>query len=229
MKPASYGYFDFPTCVRYALVHSQAFLKSRLEIQIKSLDLKDSHSELMPTMKMETAVYISRAGGSTGNPVTVRYVVEHYNPLEALLSIKSRGIVVDIAKTTHQQKVAQGIAEIAKTFLEIEARTKLIRSQRAIGSKWDEKLAYLKFLEQKGKVEELWLARWELSKKQVGLEIERLKAERDELIDRLKTLIGYHPPTFIFHWTRGTLRIRFSAASTEEVSPTDSFREAIWG
>lgn len=218
LKPASYGYFDFPTCVRYALVHSKPFLSSRIEIQIKSSDLKDAHSDLLPTLKLEAAVYLNRAGGSTGNPVTVRYLVEDYNPLQALLEIKSQQIAVDIAKTIHKQKVSNGIAEIAKTFLEIEARNKLIRAQKDLSYKWGEKIDFLKTLadlnyrkrmrsgrrgganpdqrrrsaaEKEGV--DLAVSRWKLSQQEVGLRIETLRAERNEFIDRLKTLIGYHP------------------------------------
>ncbi len=159
--------------------------------------MKDSHADLLPTLKMQAALYLSRAGRNTGNPVTVNYLVDNYNPLGALLTIKSQQIAVDIAKTMHKQKVSRGIAEIAKAFVEIEARNKLIRSQNAVKSKWDEKIAYLRSMEDRGKVEKLWVDRWELSRKEIGLKIETLKAERDEYIDKLKHLIGYHPDYFL--------------------------------
>jgi len=64
-KPESYGYFDFPTCLRYALVHSETFLKNRLEIQVKSVDVKDAHAEVLPTIQLVTRYYFARTD-STG-------------------------------------------------------------------------------------------------------------------------------------------------------------------
>lgn len=193
LKPASYGYFDFPTCVRYALVHSQALLKSRIDIQIASSELKDAHSDMLPTVRLETTLQLSRPGGSTGNPINMRFYVYEYNPYGALLEIKSRGILVDIAKTTHKEKIADGIADIAAAFLEIEVRNRMIRAQRAIQKEWEEKVKYVKALAKRGKVDDLWVQRWEMSAMEFDQKTRELETEREELIDKLKAMIGYHP------------------------------------
>ena len=63
------GYFDFATCVHYALVHSEIFKKNRLEIQIRSSAVKDAHAEFFPTLDIRTQVYLSRASGNQGSPL----------------------------------------------------------------------------------------------------------------------------------------------------------------
>ncbi len=62
------GYFDFTTCVHYALVHSEIFKKNRLEIQVRSSAVKDAHAEILPTFDIRTQVYLSSSIRQFGIP-----------------------------------------------------------------------------------------------------------------------------------------------------------------
>jgi outer membrane protein TolC len=194
LKPPSYGYFDFPTCVRYALVHSDTFLQSRLDIQLVSADLKNYHSDLLPTIKLLTAYYLDRATtADDGNPMYVRVYVEDWNPYLALLKIKGGKIMVDIAKTAHLQKISQGIATIAKLFYDVDVTNKQIRAQRQSISLLEKKSEYARSRAEQGGADDITVRMYQNDIRRGQLELRSLQQRLDEDVASLKLMIGYHP------------------------------------
>ena len=194
LRPDSYGYFDFPTCVRYALVHSNALTSSRIDIQLSSLDVKDAHSELLPTIQLLTRYYLSRASSSSGESrINVHLFMTDWNPYLALLKIKAGNILVDIAKTSHVSKIAEDTSTIAKTFYSIAMLERSIRAQQEMVALQRNKVNYGKSLSEQGNADELELRGLENSLRGMQIQVRSLKNRRDEEIAVLKRLIGYPP------------------------------------
>ncbi len=130
-----FGYFDFPTCVRYAFVHSESLLANKLDIQVSAIDLKDAHSQLLPTLQLVTRYYFVRTDDANNpNPgrFNVQFQMTSWNPYEALIKIKTQSIFVDIAKLAHFDKISDNVAQIAKLFYGINTLQSSIRGQKQI-------------------------------------------------------------------------------------------------
>jgi len=200
-KPRNYGYFDFPTCVSYALVHSDAFIKSRLDIQIRSADLKDAHGELFPTLQLLTRYYFNRAGQSTDDPYwqppknrfMVQVFMQNWNPLLALLKIQSGGVLVDIAKTSHMDRMAEDVASMAKLFHRIQVLEKSIQTGKQLVALNRNKVNYGKSKDQQGTVDPIGLQVWMTTLKSQELKVRDLERELQEKIGSLKVLMSYNP------------------------------------
>ncbi len=208
LKPPSYGYFDFPTCVRYALVHSDAFISSRINIQVRSVDLKDAHSEVLPTLQLLTRYYFTRARTTTGegSRFNVQLFMTGWNPYLALLKVKSGQILVDIAKTAHADKIAENTSAIAKAFYSIAMIEKSMRAQKEIVALQRNRLNYSRSLNEQGSIDELELRGMTNALKGMEIRIKTLKNQRDEQIATLKTLIGYPPDHYLPLDTRDAVR-----------------------
>ncbi len=196
LKPQAYGYFDFPTCVRYALVHSDRFLRNRIDIQVRSIDVKDAHAELLPTIQLLTRYYITRTGSTSqqkGGKVNVQLFMTDWNPYLALLKIKSTGILVDMAKTSHMESISDNVAKVGKLFYGISLLDKTIRSNKQILALERNKLNYGKSRNEQGTVDDLSLRSWTNALKSRVLALKNLRFEREKMIGQLKRLIGYHP------------------------------------
>lgn len=204
-KPESYGYFDFPTCLRYALVHSEAFLKNRLEIQVKSVDVKDAHAELLPTLQLITRYYLARTDSTQGNKVNVNITMTEWNPLLALLKIKGSGIMVDIARTTHYDKITQNTGDMAKLFLRIYTLEKMLRARKQILALQKDKVDYGKSRQQQGALDPLDLRIWDNQLRGERIKISEAEQELQEKILQLKVLMGYYPDTYLPLDTRDAL------------------------
>jgi len=193
VKPECPAQFDFPTCVRYALVHSEDFLKNRLDIQISSADVKDAHSELIPTLQIITRYYISRATESSDGPLNVQFMITNWDPYLALLKIKASGILVDIGTIAHYDKIAENIALMAKIFYRIHILEKTIRARKQMMALHQNKVSYGQSRHEQGAVDPLEVRLWTNNLKGERVKLKSLEAEREEKMGQLKTLMGYHP------------------------------------
>jgi outer membrane protein TolC len=198
-QPQGFGYFDFATCARYALVHSEPFLKSRLDIQVSSADLKDAHAELLPTLQLVTKLYLMRPAnsgfnsGNASNPLTVEMSVPAWDPFVALVKIKSQKILVDMAKTSHMNKVSEGFAEIAKLFYRVHVIDRLMQARRQMSAIHREKVEYGNSRLKQGSTEPLEVKGWENLLKAENLKLQDLERERQDRLDELKRFMGYGP------------------------------------
>lgn len=201
-KPRDYGYFDFPTCVGYALVHSDAFTRSRLDIQIRSADLKDAHSELFPTIQLLTRYYINRAAQNTSddpnwtpprNRFNVQLYMQNWNPFLALLKIQSGGILVDIAKISHLDRISEDVANMAKLFHRIEILGKTLQANKQLVALYRNKVSYGKNKDQQGTVDPIGLQVWVTTMRGQELKVKDLDRELKEKTGSLKLLMSYNP------------------------------------
>lgn len=194
LKPQSYGYFDFPTCVRYALVHSDTFLKNRLEIQIRSIDVKDAHAQILPSISLVSRYYLARSTGEdAATAVNVSIFMTDWNPFLALIKIKAASILVDAAKLTHLDKIEENIAEMAKLFYRIHILEKLIRAQKQLVALEQDKVDYGKSRGDQGAIDPVELQIWQNKLKGQRIKVREFQNELDEKVTLLKSLMGYHP------------------------------------
>ena len=173
----SYGYFDFPTCVRYALVHSPNLLKSRIDIQISSADLKDAHSQLLPTIQLTTKYYFARAGSSSYDPFTVEIWVPEWDPYLALLKIKSQKIMVDMAKIAHMDKISATMADMAKIFFRIHVIDRCLQVRKQLTAVRREKVGYMQSKLRQGTADEVEVKLLENTVKGERLKLKDLERE----------------------------------------------------
>ena len=146
--------------MRYALVHSDALTQNRIDIQLKSIDLKDAHSEILPTVQLVTRYYLVRTddvyySGSSGSRWQIQFNMTNWNPYLALLKIKSQGIMVDIAKISHFDKISDTTANIARIFYSIHCLEKSIRGSKQILALVQDKLNFAKSKNDQGKIDPL--------------------------------------------------------------------------
>jgi outer membrane protein TolC len=200
LQPASYGYFDFPTCVRYSLVHSEALIKNRMEIQIQSADLKDAHAEIIPYFEVNTRYYLARTRNYNADPssatrskFSTSLVMANFNPLVALVKIKAKSTMVDVATTTHEYKITENIANMAKLFFRISFLEKNLRTDKQIAAFYRNKVQYAKSRSEQGDFEPLTLRAWNNSLRGQDIKIKTLEHALDQGIGQLKLLMGYHP------------------------------------
>lgn len=192
-SPASYGYFDFPTCVRFALVHSPNLLKSRIDIQIRSADLKDAHSQLLPTLQITTRYYFVRAGNKHYSPFNVQIDVPEWDPYLALVKIKSQKILVDMAKISHMDKISEAISEMAKDFYRVHVIDRTLQTRKQLTAFRREKVNYMQSKLRQGTADEVEVKLLENALKGEEIKLKDLERERTEKIADLKRWMGYYP------------------------------------
>jgi outer membrane protein TolC len=161
------------------------------------MDLKDAHAELLPTLLLITRYYITRATqtdleGRRGS-FNVNLLMTEWNPYLALLKIKSYGILVDIAKTSHERKIVENTAGIAKLFYGISMLEKSIRAHKEIVALGQKKVGYGRSRNEQGTIDPLQLRTWENSVRGDQIQLETLKNELDEKTGQLKMLLGFPP------------------------------------
>jgi len=200
LQPESYGYFDFPTCVRYSLVHSEAFIKNRMEIQFQSVDLKDAHAEFIPTFEIQTRYYLARTRNyadtsysSSAKKFSYSMVMSNFNPLVALVKIKAKGIMVDVATTTHEHKITENIGNIAKLFYRISVLEKNIRAEKQMAAMQRNKVNYAKSRNDQGDFDPLTMRAWTNSLRGQDIKTKTLEHKLAQSVGKLKLLMGYHP------------------------------------
>ncbi len=198
VQKESGGYFDFPTCVRYALVHSEDFLKNRIDIQIASEDVKDAHADILPTLTIVTTYYLARADNTTaGGSFSWDLATTNWDPFAALLKIKHSGIMVDIGTTRHYDKISDNIGQMAKIFYRIHVLEKTIRARKQIMALQQDKVSYGQSRHEQGAVDPLELRLWTNNVKGERVKLKTLETELEEKTGQLKMLMGYHPDYYL--------------------------------
>ena len=191
-----YGYFDFPTCVRYALVHSEEFLSHRLEIQIRSADLKDAHSEVLPSLSLLSRFYLTRTqGGPYGyqSPFSYQIITDSWDPFLALFKIKSRKILVDIARIAHTEKISKNISRIAKLFLRIHSLDRAVGARNEIVTVRRKLVDFAATKQKQHTTFGLKVDEWSNEVKEDEVKVRDLLSEKEQKLGELKLLLGYHP------------------------------------
>jgi outer membrane protein TolC len=201
-EPESYGHFDFPTCVRYALVHSEEFLKNRIDVQMRSIDLKDSHSEIFPTIQVITRYYIDRAQSKNSvdnshGSLSVSMFMLNWDIYLALLKIKSQAILVDIGQMSHLDKIGENITNMAKIFYRIYILERLIKSKKQSTAFHKSRVDFFKTRLDQGAIDTVDYKYWAASYRGELLKVKSMERELEERIASLKTIMGYHPDYYL--------------------------------
>jgi len=186
--------------IRYALVHSDDLTTNRIDIQLASIDLKDAHSEILPTLQVTTRYYLVRTfnvNDPNANNWNVQFVMLNWNPYLALLKIKSKSTMVDIAKISHFEKISDATAKVAKAFYGIHTLEKSIRGSKQILALVQDKLNFGKSMNDQGKMDPLELQALQNDYRSQQIKIRSLENDLQENISQLKAIIGYHPDYYL--------------------------------
>jgi outer membrane protein TolC len=155
---------------------------------------------LLPALALTTRYYLTRAqDGDNENDqsINVEIALTNWNPYAALLEIKSRSILVDIARTAHRQKMATGLSNIAKAFYSIAQIKKRINSQKKIAAFRDNTYEYGVSKNERGTIDPVKVRLWRSNVMEARLTIKELEARLNNQILVLKQLIGYHPDFYL--------------------------------
>jgi len=199
LQPSTYGYFDFPTCVRYALVHSETLMKNRLEIQIQSADLKDAHSEIFPTFEVQTRYYFARTRNiaysdtSGSEKFSASLTMSNFNPMVALVKIKAKSILVDAATITHQHKISEHIGNLGKLFYRISVLEKTLRAERQIAALLRNKVNYAKTRNEQGDFDPITARALVNNQRAQEIKIRGMENALEQARRQLKIMIGFQP------------------------------------
>lgn len=204
-QPSSYGYFDFPTCVRYALIHSPIFLENRIEIQLRGTDLKDAHADVLPSFQLLTRFYLARAGSSDGKRFSVQFLIQDWNPYAALVKVKAYGIMTDIAKISHEESISDHTATLAKLFYKVDVVERAAKARRQLIALHRDKVNYGRSKNAQGTIDPLETRLWEHTLRGEVLKLKELEREREDALLKMKMIIGYHPDFHLPLDTRGAV------------------------
>jgi len=163
------------------------------------LDLKDAHSEVLPTILLSTRYYLTRVTGTTGetSPVSVNVTITNWSPYVALFKIKAYGILVDMAQANHFLKISEAIGEMAKLFVQIEMLKCKIRAHRQMVALLRSKVDYGKSRDEQGNQDPLGLKGWEISVRGQLVQVKTLEGELEAAIGKLKAIMGFHPDYYL--------------------------------
>jgi outer membrane protein TolC len=216
-QPSAYGQFDFGTCVRYALMHSPIFLENRIDIQLQATDLKDAHSEVLPSFQLLTRYYLARpanssnnnsgnnSGNSNKNRFSVQFLIQDWNPYAALVKVKAYGILMDIAKISHEASIAENVANLAKLFFKVDVLDHVIKARRQLIALHRDKVNYGKSKNSQGTIDPLEVRNWELTLRAEVLKLQEAERDRQDALLKMKMIMGYYPDFFLPLDTRGAV------------------------
>ncbi|MGC8604414.1 MAG: TolC family protein, partial [Desulfomonilaceae bacterium] len=224
IKPETYGYFDFPTCVRYALVHSDTLTQNRIDIQLASADLKDAHTELLPTVIVTTRywfVEVYNIYNTGATPWDIEVQMTNWNPYLALLKIKTKAIMVDIAKSSHLDKISEATGNIATMFYGIHTLEKSLRGSKQILALVQDKLNFAKSKNDQGRIDPLELQGLQNDYRSQQIKVKSLENDLQEKTNELKALIGYHPDYYLPLDTRDSANQILNGLKSDWVTFTD--------
>jgi outer membrane protein TolC len=125
--------------------------------------------------------------------MSVDIYTNSWDPFLALLKIKSYGILVDIGKLNHHEKIADNIAKMAKVFYRIHVLERTIRARRQILALHQNRINYGKSRLEQGAYDSLTLRSLQNSARGERMKIAGLEREKKEKVSELKALMGYHP------------------------------------
>jgi len=178
-------------------VHSDEFLKNRLEIQIRSTDLKDAHSELIPTFELYTRYYLTRTAETSGNRLSIGIYMTGFNPYQALLKMKATGILVDMARTAHFKKMADNMGRMAKLFYKIHLLKRKIRAGKQVLALRRNKVKYGKSRSEQGAIDPYSVRAWIQGLRAEKLAVSVQEKTLEASVAQLKAIMGYHPDYYL--------------------------------
>jgi outer membrane protein TolC len=128
-----------------------------------------------------------------------------WNPFLALIKMKLSGILVDIARTSHFDKINQHTGDMAKLFLRINTLEKLLRARKQVVALQQERVDFGKSREQQGAMEQIELRGWDNQLRGERIKVKDLQQEIEDKTLQLKLLMGYHPDFHLPLDTRDSL------------------------
>ena len=141
--PASGAKLDFSQSVGIAIHQSPYFTKSELNIDIRKMDESDSRYAMVPPLTFRTYYYVNRPSGIGGEPYSLSFSTEPYNPLGAYFTLQAQKLATQVAVLTHLKNISKGLESLGDLYLELDAANKLAEYQKEVIKLAREKLHYV--------------------------------------------------------------------------------------
>jgi outer membrane protein TolC len=134
---------DFNKCVDIAIRQSPYFTKSELNIDIRKMDESDSRYAMVPPLTFRTYYYVNRPSGIGGEPYSLNFTTDPYNPLGAYFTLQAQKLATQVAVLTHLKNISEGLESLGDLYLRLYAFKKLAEYQREVIKLAREKLHYV--------------------------------------------------------------------------------------
>jgi outer membrane protein TolC len=169
---------------------------------MRSIDLKDSHSEIFPTIQVITRYYIDRAQSknsvdNSSGSLSVSMFMLNWDIYLALLKIKSQAILVDIGQMSHLDKIGENITNMAKIFYRIYILERMIKAKKQSTAFHKSRVDFFKTRLDQGGIDSVDYKYWAASYRGEQLKVKSMERELEERIASLKTIMGYHPDYYL--------------------------------
>lgn len=140
------GPLDFDACARLAIRQSPFLTKSDLEIQVRRLDEADTKSSFLPSVNFRTRYFVnnlSQSGLGSSSPYSLDFTSDPYSPVETYFSLQVRKLITRIAILSHLKVISEGLYRLGRTFLELDALTKVAQIQTELIQLAEKHLSYM--------------------------------------------------------------------------------------
>jgi len=206
---------DFNECVRVALVQSPLFVKSAIEIQSKRLDVQDAWAGFIPTLTISTTYWLTLPqtyttgyqaqydpiSQSTTNvpvhiptttlkPYNINFSTSQWNPIVSGFDVAAKKEMVNMAILGHLQVISDGLHRLAADFLQLSA---LLDAQDIVQKKMEAANSNLEFFKTRqglGQATQMDIRMAETRISMVKAEIDSLNAQRAQVTDDIKFIMG---------------------------------------
>jgi len=181
------GSMDFNACVKLALEQSPYFRENALEIDIRRLDESDSRWAFIPSLNIRTTSYL---GLEDDSGMKLNFFLSELDPVATYLTLKASKIFTEIAILIHQKSIADGIYDMAKKFLELEALGQIVVFQEKVLEQHLENVSFFKARYKTGSVTqvEVQLAKGQLAVAQA--EREYISAQQATIMEGLRQFMN---------------------------------------
>lgn len=111
---------DFQGSVRTGLEHSPRLKRSSIEVGIRRLGQADMKWDYVPSVFVNVSYLVTRPA-SADSPMSISASTGPYDPIKPYFTIQAAEEFTRIAVLVHLQEMAEGIHEIGKIFLQLDA------------------------------------------------------------------------------------------------------------
>lgn len=185
------GPVDYRGCVELALRQSPYLVNTRVEIDLKQIDEKDSKWSFIPTLSMHSGYYFSTPAGQS--PYSLQFYSDPYNPFETYFTLQARKVITKMTFLAHQQSISEFIFHLGEHFLDLDSQMRVEAIQKESVALAEQNVAFTasRLKSGTGTKTEAHLAEQEAEL--AAMELDRISADIATLRDTIKSLLGVAP------------------------------------
>lgn len=179
----------YDECVRLGLQQSPMLKKSAIEVDIRRLTESDMKWDYLPSVYINTSYYVTKPDYTTSDYDT-SFSTGPYDLIQPYFGIRAAKEFTRIAVLAHLQTIAEGLHEIGKIFLQVDAAEQTLAVQDDIIRLAGQNKAQSEALADSPNNTALDRQITARELEEARIEKERLLAVKSAITDRLLALIG---------------------------------------